>query len=727
MYKPRQKIRTFALSGPCLPTSSDGSPLLELSGISGEEQLSQIYQYVLQVRTASAAELTTDEAANLNLLELVGQEVTVTVQLDGMGTFVPGMPGRRGASNIGQGTREISGIITEASFVGQTERHSRYRLLVQPWIALADKRSDYRIFQNRSVVEIIQAVLGEGYLYSYDLRLSRSYPRLTYQVQYGETDFRYIQRLMEEHGIYWFFEHSNGVHRMVLVDQLGAHQPVESEAYRTLWYYPPGHKIDLEHIDTFDATARIQTGTWATSDFDFRKPRADLRARSELAQDTRHNAFERYEWPGDYTERADGEQLARIRMEELRAQGERATGSGPVRNIVCGTTFALAGFPQARANREYLVVRSQLEAVETGEASGQDAYQVHSRFEVQPATTVFRPPRTISKPRTSGPQTAIVTGYQGSEIWTDKYGRVTLKFHWDRSPVNDQNSSCWVRVSYPWAGSNFGGINIPRVGTEVIVDFENGDPDRPIVIGRTYNERTMPPWDLPANATQSGVLSRSMKGGYEKANAIRFEDRQGAEELWLQAERDMRTEAENDASHTVGHDRMKTVGNDESVTIGHDRTEKVGRGEQVAIGEDRRHTIGQDDVLCVGRNHKLHVGKDRIEEIGNHRKDTIAANYHIATGGHVEHRVQGRHQIEARQKIERTTRVYELKAGESAAIIGPAGKIILDGNGITLEAVRITMKGPVQADTGWVRNALHLRPKVNEGDPLTPDYFAFSG
>ncbi|NPT34162.1 bacteriophage T4 gp5 trimerisation domain-containing protein, partial [Paraburkholderia xenovorans] len=222
------------------------------------------------------------------------------------------------------------------------------------------------------------------------------------------------------------------------------------------------------------------------------------------------------------------------------------------------------------------------------------------------------------------------------------------------------------------------------------------------------------------------MLSRSMKGHYGTANAIRFEDKEGAEELWLQAERDMRTEVEHDESHTVRHDRTRTVGHDESTTIDHDRTEKVGRGEQVDIGEDRRHSIGNDAHLSVGRDHKLRIGKDRIEDIGNNRKDTIGADFRINTGGHVAHTVKGHHQIEAGQAIKRHTPIYQLQAGEAAEIIGPAGKITLDSHGITLEAVRILLKGPVHASTGWVENSLDMRSEVRQCT-FTPDFFPFSG
>ncbi|WDD91932.1 type VI secretion system tip protein VgrG [Burkholderia sp. FERM BP-3421] len=551
--------RTVSVNGPALPTTSDGVPVLELSALRGAERLSEIYAYTLTCVTPPDPALPDLRAANLDLKAMIGKALTVTIQLDGMGAFVPGEAGRATASNVGRGKREISGIVTGARFEGETARQCRYRLTMQPWIYLADQRSDSRIFQNRTVDEIIDEVLST-YSYSYDKRLSRRYPVLGYQVQYGETDFAFIQRLMQEHGIYWFFEHTNQVHRMVLVDHLGAHRPVDSVAYQTLHYFPPGHKIDAEYIDVFNTSEHLQPGRWRTDDFDFEHPNARLGVENALPAETAHNGLERYEWPGDYTDPAHGAHVAQVRMEELRAQGERASGRGKVRDIVCGTTFRLAGYPQLSANRAYLVLGATLTAAETSGASGGGAYRIETSFVVQPATTVFRPPRTTPRPRTRGPQTAIVTGPQGQDIWTDQYGRVKLKFHWDRSPGRDQNSSCWVRVSYAWAGNNYGGIQIPRVGAEVIVDFENGDPDRPIVTGQVYNALHMPPWPLPDHATQSGMLTRTPAGSGDNANMLRFEDKPGEEQIKLHAERNYDVSVEQDATLAVGKKYLVQVG-----------------------------------------------------------------------------------------------------------------------------------------------------------------------
>ncbi|MBP0593854.1 type VI secretion system tip protein VgrG [Paraburkholderia sp. LEh10] len=651
------KPRTLTMSGPALPEGPGGESMLELKGISGDEALSEIYAYTLDCLTAP--DLPPGVAANIDLKSMIGQELTVMIQLEGMGSFIPGLAGAAGATNIGAGTREISGIVAHARYVNQSNRQSRYELILKPWIWLADQRSDFRIFQRKTVIEIVEEVF-DTYTYSYDLRLGDQYPMLDYQVQYGETDYRFVQRMLAEHGIYWFFEHSNTFHRMVLVDHLGSHKPVESEAYHKLWYYPPGHKIDMEYIDHFDLTGSLQSGRWTTNDFDFKNPGARLSAENELIQDTAHNDFERYEWPGDYTELERGEDVARLRMEEVRAHGERAQGSGALRNVVCGTTFELEGYPYEAANREYLVISAGLHANELAQASGGGDYHFQTSFVVQPATTIYRPQRDLyPKPRTSGPQTAIVTGAPGSEIWTDKYGRVKLKFHWDRSDVRDQNSSCWIRVSYPWAGGGFGGVNVPRVGTEVIVDFENGDPDRPIVVGRLYNAATMPPWDLPGNATQSGLLSRSMKGGAGNANAIRFEDKQGAEELWLQAEKDMRTEVEDSELHTVGNNRMKAVGQNEVATVGAQRSHSVKSDDIALIGADKVIQVLNNFVCAAGDSITLSCGDSIIELRSNGEINMTCTNFNITAA--------------QSGKINSQGGTLDLNMGSKAANIAPHG------------------------------------------------------
>ena len=581
--------RTISITSPAMPTLL-GFNALEVEVLDGHEGLGQLFHYRLRLRTPDNPAITELVAANVPFKQLVGKEITVHIELEGRGFFAPGVVGGAGV-NIGAGERQISGLVTAARFVGSENRRGVYEVIVEPWLSLAQRTSDHRIFQNLTVAEILQQVLDD-YPYPAQIKLMRSYPKREFQVQYGETDLVFMERLMQEWGLYYHFEHEGETHRLLILDDPGLHQPNPSAAYQVVSHYPPGHKIDEEYCSEFGAQESLQSGQWVTSDFDFKKPRADLSQRVAMPRKTGHAQQEMYKWPGDYTEPDEGRELARVRMEHAGAPGSRATGVGNLRGMVPGHTFRLQHHPQQSANAEYLILGATLTLSEVGEASGQGQYHCHTQFEVQPARHTYRSTQHHPKPHTHGPQTAVVTGPKGREIYTDEYARVKVSFHWNRYCPKDENSSCWIRVASPWAGTNFGGIAIPRIGQEVIVDFENGDPDRPIIIGRVYNAMNMPPWALPANMTQSGVLTRSSEnGGPANANALRFEDKKGAEEVWLHAERNLRTEVEKNESHSVGVNRSKSVGSNETTSIGASRSETVGGTHTETIKKQRTLTV----------------------------------------------------------------------------------------------------------------------------------------
>lgn len=734
--------RTVTVTGPALPQFDTGAPVFILSALKGSEALSTVSRYDITLTTS--LDVPEAQAASIDIASLIGTELTVTIELDGMGSLA-------GAMNIGAGTREISGIVTEARFVDRLNRQCRYALVLQPWLWLLGQTTDYRIFQRKSVIEIVEEVF-DPYLYSFEFRTGGTYEPIDYVVQYGETSLDFIQRKLAEAGIYWFVEHSGTFHRIVFVDHLGGHGPVDSLAYQTLEYHAPDRKIDLEYIDRFEAAQRLTTGVYTTSDYHFKKPSADLTAQDRLPQDIAHNDLERRGWPGNYTEHAAGGEIAQVHMEALRAPGERASGHGNLRSVVCGTTFTLANHPRPEANREYLVLWAALSIEETGETAGSGAqYGIEVDFEVQPATVVYRTdPSLWPKPRVSGPQTAIVTGPEGSEIWTDSYGRAKLHFHWDHAGPRDQNSSCWIRVSYPWAGSNFGGIHVPRVGTEVIVDFENGDPERPIITGRLYNASTMPPWQLPGNATQSGILTRSSKGGgYGNANAIRFEDRKGQEQVWIQAERNLDTVVENDETHTVGHNRAKSVGHDETDRIGRNWKLHTGGWKFETIDLAAVQNVGFGQMLNVGAAYNVNVGGLYLRNValqmsstvGHDRSDRVAQSWTADVGHTYSLTVRGKAVGDAVQKdmanpVEATpdfapnlpdavssaennqilikdTGEAHLSGAKQAQLIGPGGKVTIDDAGITLEGKGIYLKAPVISMSGG--NAGGLAP-VTEAD-----------
>jgi len=329
-------------------------------------------------------------------------------------------------------------------------------------------------------------------------------------------------------------------------------------------------------------------------------------------------------------------------MQEAGAPGYRAQGSGKLRGIECGRTFTLVKHPQDKANQRWLVLGTTLQIQESAHASGQEGYSCHCSFELQPARHVFRSPQTQPKPLTTGPQTAIVTGPPGQEIHTNEYGQVKVQFHWDRYGQRDEHSSCWIRVSQPWAGSGFGGVATPRIGQEVIVDFENGDPDRPIITGRVYNALNMPPWALPGNASMSGLLSRStpggtpgagLKNGVGDANALRFEDKKGQEQLWLHAQKDQLSEVEHDEDKWVGHDRRKTIDHDETSHILNDRTETVGHDERITVHNNRTERVDHDEHISIGDNRSEDVGNNETVQIGGHRTENVGSNETVQIGG----------------------------------------------------------------------------------------------
>ncbi|EGR9572305.1 type VI secretion system tip protein VgrG [Salmonella enterica subsp. enterica serovar Grumpensis] len=572
------------VSGSAVPPGA-----LLFASLDGGETLSELFSYVVQLKTPDTLNLGyVSPAANLPLKPMVGKDLCVNIELDG------------------GGKRHISGLVTAARVVGHEGRSVTYELRMEPWVKLLTHTSDYKAFQNKTVVDILDEVLAE-YPYPVEKRLVESYPVRTWQVQYGETDFDFLQRLMQEWGIYWWFEHSEDSHTLVLADAISAHKACPDSPL--VEWHQEGLKLDKEFIHTITANESLRTGQWVLDDFDFTKPRSLLANTVANPRETGHATYEHYEWPGDYFDKSEGEMLTRIRMEAQRSPGSRVLGGGNIRTLMTGYTFTLENYPTAEVNQEYLLMQTLLFVQDNAQHSGQDQHFTFStRFELHPTCEVFRPQRTVSKPHTKGPQSAIVTGPAGQEIWTDQYGRVKVQFGWDRYGKMDENSSCWIRVSYPWAGKGFGMIQIPRIGQEVLVDFKNGDPDLPIIVGRTYNQDTMPPWGLPGMASQSGIFSHSLYGGPTNGNMLRFDDKTGAEEVKFHAEKDLNTTVKNNETHTVMVDRTKTIIKNETNSIGEDRNTTVTKNDGLSVKLAQTINIGTTYRLDVGDQFTLRCG-----------------------------------------------------------------------------------------------------------------------
>lgn len=577
-------VHNVTVSGSAVPPQ-----MLLFASLNGTEALGSLFTYTVQLKAPDALNLGyISPAANLPLKPMVGKDLCIHIGLDG------------------GGRRHISGLVTAARVAGHQGRSVTYELRIEPWLKLLTHTSDYKAFQNKTVVDILDEVLAE-YPYPVEKRLVESYPTRAWQVQYGETDFDFIQRLMQEWGIYWWFEHSEDSHTLVLADAISIHKACPDSP--VVEWHQEGLKLDKEFIHTLTANESLRTGQWVLDDFDFMKPRSMLGNTVADPRETGYATYEHYEWPGDYFDKSEGEMLTRIRMEAQRSPGSRVNGAGHIRTLMTGYTFKLENHPTLDVNQEYLLVETTLFLQDNAQHSGQDQHFFYvTTFVLHPTKEVYRPQRTVSKPHTKGPQSAIVTGPAGQEIWTDNYGRVKVQFGWDRYGKRDENSSCWLRVSQPWAGKGFGTIQIPRIGQEVLVDFKNGDPDMPIIVGRVYNQDTMPPWGLPGAASQSGIFSHSLYGGPANGNALRFDDKTGGEEVWFHAEKDLNTVVKNNETHTVNVDRTKTIVKNETNSIGEDRITTVTKNDGLAVKLAQTINIGTTYRIDVGEQFTIRCG-----------------------------------------------------------------------------------------------------------------------
>ncbi|WP_175805369.1 type VI secretion system tip protein VgrG [Burkholderia ambifaria] len=581
---------------------------LKFHTLDGSDELGRLFEFRIEALA---------DSHSLSLKDMLGKPVTVRIEQQD------------------RSTRYLNGIVARATLAGRrAERHYGYELIVRPWLWLATRRSDCRIFQNRTVPDIVQEVLAP-YGFPIESKLTESYVPREYCVQYNETDTAFVSRLMEFEGIYFHFRHSADNHTLVLCDAMSSH--VALPGYETIPYIAKDRTAiaDEEHIDVWLPAQEVSIGKHQTTDYDYTKPRADLSMQKVAPRGHDHDSFASFEWPGGYRDDTPGAHYSRVRLEEQQAEHERASAETDVRGAAPGYLFTLEHCPRADQNREHLIVRCQYRFQENAYASDQGAEAVvhQTMMIVQPSGLPYRSPRLTPRPHTNGPQTATVVGPPGEEIWTDQYGRVKLQFRWDRYGQSNQDSSCWVRVSSPWAGGGFGGVQIPRVGDEVVVDFLNGDPDEPIVTGRVFNGEKMPPWGLPGSATQSGLLSRSSPGGTtEHANAFRFEDKKGAEQLWMHAERNFDAETEADHTLSVGNNHTHTVGNDETMQVKNNRQRSVGQNESVNIGQNRTAQIGGNEThsvtgsrtRTVGQNETVTISANRDTTIGGTHSETVA-------------------------------------------------------------------------------------------------------
>ncbi len=650
-----QENRLIALDTPL------GKDALLLQGLHGREGISQLFKFDLDLLS---------EKNNIQFKDIVGQQVTIRVQLAD-----------------GSSERYFNGFVSRFAQSGSGIQFTTYQMEVVPWLWFLTRSADCRIFQNETIPDIIQDVFKiDGYS-DFKNSVTGSYDPLEYCVQYRETDFNFVSRLMEQYGIFYYFEHENGKHTMVLADDSSAHKPCPNQA--SAYYNLNSGDLDSEDVVTaWHMEQELRTGKYSLTDYNFETPSANLMANEPTVAAVGGNSdFEIYDYPGDHLTQSKGGAVAKTRMQEEEAGHILVTGSSVCRAFSSGYKFDLKEHPRDDMNDSYLLTEIQHVATSGSYSQGASSNPAHysNHFTCIPAAVPFRPQRITPKPFVQGPQTALVVGKSGEETWVDKYGRIKVQFYWDRLGTKDENSSCWIRVSQPWAGANWGGMFIPRMGQEVIVDFLEGDPDRPLITGRVYNADQTVPYTLPDNQTQSGIKSRSSKGGDAATyNEIRFEDKKGSEHLLIHAEKLKMETVEADSVETVGHDRLLTVENDQkewikgekNLHVVKDHKEKIEGAMSIHVLGDQKQKVEGDQSNHVVNNlnekieqsASLDVGMNLAEKVGMNQSMDVGMNLYLKAGMNLV--------LEAGMAI-------TLKAAGGFITIGP-GEIFISGQPLVM-------------------------------------------
>jgi type VI secretion system secreted protein VgrG len=625
-----QEKRIFKLK---FPHNDGPSSPVYLENFDGVEGINSAFAYTLKLISNDG---------RIELKDFMGK--MATVELDQANTSEP---------------RYFNGYITSARHAGSDGGLSFYELTLSPWTKLLEHRRDNYIFHNQTLVETLEELFADyGPYDDHQFLLASAGPTETFRVQYDESDANYFNRRCEEKGwSYWFTHRADG-HTLVISDdtttQANAIQPIKQVRFQG-----GNVKESVDSIDQWSGVRSLQPSKVAVQSFDFKQPTFPLYSEqaTNRVQGAKVLPMEVFEYTGAlaFANIGAGNDLAALRLEEFEARAKSFQGAGNHRALTPGHYFELTEHfehdaSEDQAEREFLITHLTHSGSNNYLQKGVDAVY-RNTFAALRRTVPWRPARNANSTPVAAPgiQTATVVGPAGEEIHCDEFGRVKVQFHWDRAGTMDDKSSCWVRVSSPWAGTNYGGIQLPRIGQEVIVDFLNGNVDQPIIVGRTYNQAQMPPWELPAQKNQSGFYSKSIGGGYDNANVLRFDDTAGGEELWLHAEKNQLTEVENDEKKWVGNDRVKTidrdetnhikrdrtetVDHDEKITVHNDRTERVDHNEKISIGDNRTEDVGIDETISIGKNQKISVGSNRTESVGSNEDVSIGSNRSVKIGG----------------------------------------------------------------------------------------------
>jgi type VI secretion system secreted protein VgrG len=518
----------------------------------------------------------------------------------------------------GELLRRVAGYVGRVAEHGSRGAKQRIDLTLDSPLARLRLLTDHRIFQEKATKDIVAEILGEAGLTQIEWRLQGSYPTREVCTQLGETSFDFVSRILEEDGIFYFFEHAEDGSKIVFADSSSAY--AKATPSDEIHFRGTSGLVGDEAIAEIAEAERVRPAKVTLRDHDFKRPTLDLEKSAETSAPL---GRELYDYPGRYVEPGEGERRAKVRLEALTAEAVALRGSGGAGSLTPGHTFNLVGALDPALDREYVV-----ESVESIWDDSRGAAPVcRSHFVLLPKDTPYRPPQRAPRAVVPGPQLATVTGPSGEEIHTDEHGRVKVSFPWDRRSTNDDKSSCWVRVGQLHTS---GAVIIPRVGWEVIVDFEDGDPDRPIVIGRVYNGTYGPPYPLPGNKTRSSLQSTSSPGGGGH-NEVHMEDGAGGEMIQLHAEKDMNVVVANNKTEKVGTTSTYGVGVDETIKVGANETLEVGASHELTVGASQSWTVGASRTKSVSGNENANIGGSRSWTIGGSHTTTSSRSVETST------------------------------------------------------------------------------------------------
>lgn len=691
-----------------------GKDVLCLEEFNGHEAFSQLFTYeldLLSIHSPKAPARNSVVGKTIDPLKVLGEQVTFKVQ------YAPG------------DWRFFNGFVRRFRYTGRVSWVYSYHMEVVPWLWFLTRTTDCRIFQEMNVQDMIEKVFDNHSYADYKFDLQKPHPEWEYCVQYRETDFNFVSRMMEQEGMFYYFEHDDGKHTMVIADHAGAYKDAREKDMDFRGEIDESEEFNI--LTEWEHQYNFVSGKYVQRDYNFKTPEKNLEATAPTKLPHKKiPPYELYDYPGEYENVGDGQADTDLRIEEEEDHFDTIEGKGVARSFGPGFKFNLIDHPFEVDHDGYVVCSvhhfaSARDAYVGGGAGGGEVY--NNSFTCMPAKVPYRPPMATPKPCVMGSQTAIVVGPKGEEIYTDEYGRIKVQFYWDRYHKKDETSSCWIRCSQTYAGKNWGAMYIPRIGQEVVVSYLEGDPDRPLVTGVVYNADQMPPYDPPTHKTRTYFKSNTSKGG-EGYNEYRFEDKAGEEQIFIHAEKDWDLRIRNDSRTHIIHDRHEIVGPPDPETygnkyedsgchyeeirkhrevrvyeneqihiegnhktlIGHKKRGKASGGEMDLITEkDRRTMIEQKDHLIVKDDRLTNVKKNDHLKVDMNQNEKIGQNLSVDVGQNIQVKAGMKQAYEAGMQ-------FHIKGGMQVVIEGGAMvSLKCGGSHVTLTPAAVFVAGPL--------------------------------